>query len=1402
MSVVDEDRVQRPSSSAPPLDEQVRVVLETRNAPLEENDVGYVLSSKWLARVFARTTELRDSGAFDKSALEGEIGPVDNYDLVFDDWTGKTLVDLYGRTFVPLKPNLRMGEELEIVPERAWELIKSWYGVKEGRPTITRYVRNTSTGSSSNLEYELYPPVFTIRKTRDSASISQSHAKRAPKIVASRATLFQSFLKEAKRVAEIGVAIKVKVWRVVEPAAAPTDSIEKSRSGMLTPDTSRSNSPEGCSSEDLGLTLDLDRFAHFAEPTQRERIDVNDETANPKYNGGLSLGTVGLSTDQTLVLEPRVGGPAGGEFLTDSVQRLAKVSNAGPVVTNDGKSYKKNTTQTATQSGRSSPAPPGPVTRGRVRKDGRMRGTVGLTNLGNTCYMNSALQCIRSVEEMSLYFLQGKYKEDINPENPIGYGGAIAKTYAGFLASVYDDHAPSFFTPKNFKFAVGKYAPAFSGYGQQDSQEFLSFLVDGLHEDLNRIVNKPYKENPESDDKTVHDPEAIRQLGETFRANYRARNDSIAMDLFSGFYKNTVVCPECDKVSITFDPYSLLTVQLPIEQTWQHTVFFAPLRGPPIQVNVDMDKNATIRAMKEFVAKRFPGLTAERLMAAEVYGHKFFRTYDDRKTIVEANIQPRDDVVFYELDAPPTNFPPPKKKQGKSRSTMWNASSDEEIPETDSPFADRMAVPVFHRAPTSSSYLSASRTLKSWPSFVLITRKEATSYDLILKKVLARVATMTSKDILIEDDAFGSTSTSQNDSDAVITTEEDASSNADPNVHTASVEGEDNMVDVSISHPPTKRDNGDQNLERTNSDTSSKSIPGVLRPGTFIPGSLQNLFEMKYFKSKGEMIPTGWNAIDSNKEYPTVRSREPTRIIRESSTLSHGSGQSNSTSSEDPEDNIEFSNQASLSLNNAPDTDEESPPSVHAVVHQQNTKNARKHNRRKNKTYTARAKRAIGKPASTPPLEGDDDPALIRIGEALILDWSPEAYDALFEGSSGGDDLRGCETWKLMDTLSDPELEEKKATRAARKRSGVTLEDCFAETAKGEILSEGNAWYCNRCKEMRLASKKLEIWTAPDILVVHLKRFSAHRTFRDKIDVLVDFPVEGLDLTGRVGLNEGKSLVYDLFAVDNHYGGLGGGHYTAFAQNFFDKKWYEYNDSQVTPRNSSQLVTSAAYLLFYRRRSSIPLGPPYLRQMVQDYYNPPEPSSESSSRASSPAGKGQRLDGSSPNGSSSTLAGAGAAHQRGGGGDSGTAPQNGSDEETLPEYSFDEGIEMDEEVGYGVTGPIGPLNYNQTTGSSWSLNGFDAIGVSDDKNDGSDDAFEDANSDEPVHGSDAGDDRMMTDFGDDILNPGQVSPENVPFPDLVSEPVPTISFGSGNEDADASVAEVRVDDNKGDVKVD
>jgi ubiquitin carboxyl-terminal hydrolase 4/11 len=183
-----------------------------------------------------------------------------------------------------------------------------------------------------------------------------------------------------------------------------------------------------------------------------------------------------------------------------------------------------------------------------------------------------------------------------------------------------------------------------------------------------------------------------------------------------------------------------------------------------------------------------------------------------------------------------------------------------------------------------------------------------------------------------------------------------------------------------------------------------------------------------------------------------------------------------------------------------------------------------------------------------------DGGPLIRLKEGIIVDWSQTAYEEIF-GANGT-----METWDICNILPDPELERAQEARAKRRKRGVTLDECLDEFERDEVLSEEDMWYCPRCKEHRRASKKLDLWRTPDILVIHLKRFSSSGFRRDKLETLVDFPTENLDITSRVLQKEdGKKEVYDLIGVDCHFGGLGGGHYTAYAKNFVDGQWYSYN---------------------------------------------------------------------------------------------------------------------------------------------------------------------------------------------------------------------------------------------------
>lgn len=200
-----------------------------------------------------------------------------------------------------------------------------------------------------------------------------------------------------------------------------------------------------------------------------------------------------------------------------------------------------------------------------------------------------------------------------------------------------------------------------------------------------------------------------------------------------------------------------------------------------------------------------------------------------------------------------------------------------------------------------------------------------------------------------------------------------------------------------------------------------------------------------------------------------------------------------------------------------------------------------------------------------------EEGALIQLGEGIVVDWNEEAWDMVFgKDTEEFSDARGAKTFVDVEELVDPGLKARRKSRASRRTAGITLDDCLEEFERVEVLSEQDMWYCPRCKEHRRASKKFDLWKTPDILVCHLKRFSSSHYRRDKVDIKVSFPVEGLDLDSRVLHKEdGKVEIYDLIGVDEHYGGLGGGHYTATAKNFTDGEWYHYNGRLQPPPGSS-----------------------------------------------------------------------------------------------------------------------------------------------------------------------------------------------------------------------------------------
>ena len=135
-----------------------------------------------------------------------------------------------------------------------------------------------------------------------------------------------------------------------------------------------------------------------------------------------------------------------------------------------------------------------------------------------------------------------------------------------------------------------------------------------------------------------------------------------------------------------------------------------------------------------------------------------------------------------------------------------------------------------------------------------------------------------------------------------------------------------------------------------------------------------------------------------------------------------------------------------------------------------------------------------------------------------------------------------------------------------------------------EYLEGDNAWMNEKTGKRENIQKRMIFWNFPPVLVITLNRFSIDGMKR--INNLIDFPINDLNLSKYVcGYNE-KSYVYDLFGVCNHFGSVSGGHYSAFVKNY-KNEWIHYDDEHNEVVNDlSKIVSSNAYCLFYRKKNN------------------------------------------------------------------------------------------------------------------------------------------------------------------------------------------------------------------------
>ncbi|XP_069620608.1 ubiquitin carboxyl-terminal hydrolase 15 isoform X2 [Ranitomeya imitator] len=650
-------------------------------------------------------------------------------------------------------------------------------------------------------------------------------------------------------------------------------------------------------------------------------------------------------------------------------------------------------------------------------------GLCGLSNLGNTCFMNSAIQCLSNTPPLTEYFLNDKYQDELNLDNPLGMRGEIAKSYAELIKQMWSGKY-SYVTPRAFKTQVGRFAPQFSGYQQQDCQELLAFLLDGLHEDLNRIRKKPYIQLKDADGR----PDKV--VAEEAWENHIKRNDSIIVDIFHGLFKSTLVCPECAKISVTFDPFCYLTLPLPMKKERTLEVYLVrmdPL-AKPMQYKVVVPKIGNIMDLCTALSS-LSDIPPEKMVVTDIYNHRFHRIFAMDENL--SSIMERDDIYVFE--------------------TSINRTEETE----------QVIIPIYLREKfrhTSYSHHHGS-TLFGQPFLLTVPRNitEDKLYNLLLVRMCRYVK--------ITNDS------EESDGPLHCNKEHTINGNGPNGIH------EEGSPSEMETDEPDDESSQDQELPSENENSQSEDSVG------------------------------GDNDSENGLCEDTCKGQSATGQKKRLFTF-------------------QFTNLGNADISYIKD--------------------------------------------DTRYIRFDDRQLRLDESSYLALDWDPKMKKKYFDENAAED----FEKHESVDFTP-------------QKKSFMKLKDCIELFTTKEKLGAEDPWYCPNCKEHQQATKKLDLWSLPPVLVVHLKRFSYSRYMRDKLDTLVDFPVSDLDMSKfLINPNAGPSC-YNLIAVSNHYGGMGGGHYTAFAKNKDDGKWYYFDDSSVSTASEDQIVSKAAYVLFYQRQDTI-----------------------------------------------------------------------------------------------------------------------------------------------------------------------------------------------------------------------
>ena len=781
-------------------------------------------------------------------------------------------------------------------------------------------------------------------------------------------------------------------------------------------------------------------------------------------------------------------------------------------------------------------------------------GRCGGHNLGNTCFMNSSIACLSNCTELTYYFLKGDYKRDINEENNLGMRGDLAKSW-GELLHQYWVEDTRVGDPSDFKSTIGRKAVRFRGYGQQDSNEFMSVFLDYLNEDLNRTTKKQYIEMKEKG-KDESDEDCAKRYWD---CNLK-RNDSIITDLFCGQFKSTITCPDCGFINITFDPFETLNLPMLSQRRSRSSMwdiinfdyYYVPKYG--------------LRKSYHIIIKNF--------LENTMFGSVIDRIKKDKDCPIHDKL---DNALIVDM---------------YNNKIYGNASNTNEVRQLNShgeyivgyPYnknEDKMQIPVFFY---SKEYSNDKENMSFYPRMIF-DKSDMTVGDL-KKKIYFNLRKYILSPFLKDNEE------KDNVSLEIEKYMQDDKYELDDNKLYELIEKE--YQDIFINYQQEDEEEEEKKEEEKNEEEKKESEQ-----------KSDEDEEKKEEEGKEDEAKEEENKEEEKKEEEKKEEEKKEDEKNEEEKKEEEKKEEEKKEEEKKEDEKkEDENKEEEKKENEKKEEEkkEDEKKDEKPIKEKSEAEICIENFRKDMPfsvfiiYDRDYNNEVGK---IPFVDGKN---FTRLSSKFKENIKLNSFDNTFENldidltdyqiivefneeskyiNKEAFDLNSFEKYEMEFTIKKEE--QKKKDDEEEDDGKMTLRKCIKKFCKEEQLEEGDEWYCSSCKKHVLAKKKMELYYLPKILIICFKRFVKDSYRWEKNEDNIDFPIDDMDMSEFVIGPDKDHSKYDLFAVSQHYGSTGFGHYTAVCKN--NGQWFSYDDSSCSETNANSALTSAAYVLFYRRQT-------------------------------------------------------------------------------------------------------------------------------------------------------------------------------------------------------------------------